>query len=76
MKAYRIRGRFRMGGSWQAYGKEVAAKDDAAAREKVVSTLGSQHRVPRRSVEIATVEEIPTKDVTDPAVRHALEAGP
>ena len=41
MKAFRISGRFRMGRDWQPFSKELAAADEAAAREKLLSILGS-----------------------------------
>ena len=74
MKAYRISGRFRMGRAWQAYSKEVAAADEAAARERLLSVLGSQHGVARKYIEIQTVAEVPAAEVRDHAVKYALEA--
>jgi len=74
VKAFRISGRFRMGRNWQPFSKELAAKDEAAAREKLLSLLGSQHGVPRKYVTIATVAEVPKDQVEDHAVKYALEA--
>ena len=74
MKAFRISGRFRMGPRWQPFSKELAASDEAAAREKLLSLLGSQHGVPRKYVAIAQVAEVPPDQVEDHAVRYALEA--
>ena len=74
MKAFRISGRFRMGRRWQAFSKELAASDETAAREKLLSVLGSQHGVPRKYVAIALVAEVPLDQVEDHAVRYALEA--
>ena len=73
MKAYRISGRFRMGHDWQAYSKEVAADDEAAAREHLLSTLGSQHGVARKYIEISGVSEVPVAEVRDHAVKYAVE---
>ena len=73
MKAYRIRGRFRMGRAWQAYAKEVAAADEAAARERLLSVLGSQHGVARKYIEIREVAEVPVDELKDQAVRYAVE---
>lgn len=73
MKAYRIRGRFRMGHAWQAYAKEVAAADEAAARERVLSLLGSQHGVGRKYIEIREVIEVPVTELRHAAVRYAVE---
>lgn len=74
MKAFRISGRFRMGRNWQPFSKELAAKDEAAAREKLLSLLGSQHGLPRKYVTIATVAEVPKDQVENHAVKYALEA--
>ncbi len=76
MKAFRIRGRFRMGPAWQPFSKEIAAPDEEGAREKLLSVLGSQHGVSRRYIEIAGVTEVGASDLTDPAVRYALEGHP
>ena len=73
MKAYRISGRFRMGHGWQSYAKEVAAADEAAAREHLLSTLGSQHGVARKYIEISGVAEVPVAEIRDHAVKYAVE---
>ncbi len=73
MKAYRISGRFRMGRDWQAFAKEVAAADEAAARERLLSVLGSQHGVARKYIEVHQVTEVPPADLRDHAVRYAVE---
>ncbi len=76
MKAYRISGRFRMGRDWQHYSKEVAAADEPAARERLLSVLGSLHGVARKYVEIAAVAEVPASEIQDHAVRYAVEGKP
>ncbi len=76
MKAYRISGRFRMGHGWQAFSKEIAAADEAGARERLLSTLGSQHAVARKYIEIAAVAEVPAAELRDHAVRYAVEGKP
>jgi len=73
MKAFRISGRFRMGRAWQPFTKEVAAEDEAAAREKLLSILGSQHKVARKYIEIAKAAEVPSSEVQDHAVQYAVE---
>jgi len=74
MKAFQISGRFRMGRNWQPFSKELAARDEAAAREKLLSLIGSQHGLPRKYVTITTVAEVPKDQVEDHAVKYALEA--
>ena len=73
MKAYRIHGRFRMGRGWQAYSKEVAAADETAARERLLSVLGSQHGIARKYIQIARVEEVPPAELRNHAVKYAVE---
>lgn len=73
MKAYRITGRFRMGHDWQGFAKEVAAADEAVAREHLLSILGSQHGVPRRDIQIQAVAEVPPAELRDHAVRYTVE---
>ncbi len=73
MKGYRISGRFRMGHGWQAFAKEVAAADEAGAKERLLSILGSQHGVARKYIEVHQVTEVPTAELTDHAVRYTVE---
>jgi large subunit ribosomal protein LX len=73
MKAYRVSGRFRMGRKWQTYAKEVAAADEASARERTLSVLGSQHGVLRKYIAIEAVVELPPSEVQDHAVRFRVE---
>lgn len=73
MKGYRISGRFRMGHAWQAFAKEVPAADEAGAKERLLSVLGSQHGVARKYIEIQAVTEVPAAELRDHAVRYAVE---
>jgi ribosomal protein L20A (L18A) len=61
-----------MGRVWQVYVKEVAADDETGARERVLSVLGSQHRTPRKYIEIAEVREVPEAEIEDHAVRFQV----
>src|SRR5439155_16044131 len=74
MKAFRISGRFRMGGAWQPFSKELAAADEAAAREKLLSIFGSQHGVPRKYITITQATEVPQDQVEDHVLRYAQNA--
>jgi len=62
-----------MGHDWQAYSKEVAAADEAAARERLLSILGSQHGVARKYIEIREVAEVPVAELRDHAVKYTVE---
>ena len=70
MKVFRIKGTFQMGREMaQRFVKEVAAEDEARARELLLSELGSKHGTPRRRIAIATVEEVPPDKVESSVAR-------
>ena len=56
---FTISGSFMMGGTMQKFQKEVEARSEGRAREKIYQDLGSKHRVKRSRVLIASVEETP-----------------
>ncbi len=70
MKAFLVRGTFRMGRGWTKFAKEVAAEDPEAAAERVRSDLGSKHRVRRNYVRIKEVTPLPLDQVEDSVVRY------
>lgn len=74
MRAFRASGSFRIDKrSWQKFSVEVAADDDLAAREKILSTLGSRHRLNRRSIRIDEMREIEGEEITDHVVQYCVE---
>lgn len=73
MKVFRVTGTFRMGRSIQKFSKEVAANDEAGARETILGDLGSKHRTPRRAIAIQDVREVPEDEIKDPVAR--MKAG-
>ena len=75
LKPFRVEGSFKMGAKMSHFAIETAGKDAQAARERVVSTLGSKHRVDRHHLKVDSVTEMKPEDVTDPVVQHLLEAG-
>ncbi len=72
MKPFRVSGTIPMGRRTQRFAKEVAARDSDHALEIVLSDLGSKHRLRRRQVRVAKVEELTPDQVTDPVTRHRL----
>jgi large subunit ribosomal protein LX len=72
MKPYQVEGDFTMGRIRQPFVLQVAARDEAAARERVLATIGSRHGVTRREIAITSVKTIPPDDVTDAAARVEL----
>ena len=71
-KAFQVDGDFQMGRVRQHFIIQVAASDEAAAKDRVFATLGSRHGVNRRQVAIAHAKPVSGDDVTDPIVRHEL----
>jgi len=76
MQAFLVRGTFRMARDWTKFAKEVAADSPDAAVERVVSDLGSKHRVRRDLVKIRDVTPIPLEQVQDPVVRFRVGGEP
>lgn len=72
MKAWKVNGKFKMGRDWTTFTTEVAGADEAAARDRVFSTIGSRHRVNRRQIEITAIAEIKGEAITDPGVAKAI----
>ena len=76
MKVFRVSGVFRMGRvQKQRFVKEIAADDEARAREILFSELGSKHGAPRRRITIASVEEVPADQVTSSLTRAKAGIG-
>jgi ribosomal protein L20A (L18A) len=74
-KAFEVEGDFQMGRVRQHFTVQVAAHDEAGAKERVYATLGSRHGVNRRQVAIGAAKAVTGDDVTDAAVRHVLGLG-
>ncbi len=73
MKAFRVAGEFLMGRTFQPFSLEVAAEDEEAAEERVLSILGSRHRTRRKHIRVREVAEISPADVEDAAVAFQVE---
>jgi large subunit ribosomal protein LX len=77
MKAFQVIGSYdasRVGyrKSMQNFSVQVAADDENAAREKVLSDLGSKHRKKRVEITFSEVKALAAADVTDPIVKHQI----
>jgi len=69
MNAYRATGQFKTGKfTWQKYSIEVAADNEAAVAEKVLSTLGSRHKLKRPQIKIDEIKGLKAEEITDPTV--------
>tara|TARA_Y100001960_G_C14588171_1_gene784245 strand:- start:542 stop:820 length:279 start_codon:yes stop_codon:yes gene_type:complete len=58
MKAYRVVGKFPNGKTIQPFLQDIMANDEEDAKHRLFSTLGSRHRVTRRSITIDSIEQI------------------
>ncbi len=61
---FEVRGRFRNGDSWNRFTKVIEAHNERFAIEKILSLIGSNHKLKRNLIEI---EEIKTIEETKPA---------
>jgi large subunit ribosomal protein LX len=76
MKAFLVSGKFKISErNWQNFNIEVASGDENAAREKIMTILGSRHKVPRRLIDIQKVQELDSDKITDNVVKHQAGAG-
>ena len=72
MKPFRVAGKFRMGHVVTPFKMEAVANDEAGAKDRVLATIGSRHRVDRHHIDVASVDEIKRDQVTDPVVEKRL----
>ena len=77
MKAFRAVGNFRIKqgeyrNDLQGFKVEIAAADEKSAREKLVSTFGSRHRLVRKDIIIRELVPISNEEITDPVVMHQV----
>ena len=77
MKAFRVIGTFRVKdrefrNDLQDFKVELAADDEKAAREKIVSNFGSHHRVGREEIFINEITLLKNEDITDPVVKYQV----
>jgi large subunit ribosomal protein LX len=57
-QGYRVEGTFQMDGEWRPYDKLVSAPNEAQAKERVYTFLGSKHRLKRREIRVAKVQPV------------------
>jgi len=73
MKVFLISGRFKMGERTQPFSKEVLCKNKIEGRERLLSELGSKHKVQRRFIKIDNMEEVPPDQVKSLIISQQLE---
>ena len=69
LKAYRVKGTFKMGDFNAPFNREIEAKDQKDAREKILSLFGSEHRCKRQYIKVEAIVELTLDEVEDPLIR-------
>jgi large subunit ribosomal protein LX len=77
MRAFRVSGEYEHGAlkHWSRFHYEFICDTEDQARERVLSLLGSKHRVPRRDIQVTEVKAITADEATDPVVVARLQKG-
>ena len=72
VKIFRAKGEFQMGTKMQPFTRELVSTGPDSVREKLLSEIGSKHRVKRGKILIHNIEEIQAEDAQDPSVRFVV----
>ena len=57
MANYIVEGKFKAGVQWESFSKEVESNNEKNARDKILSTFGSKHKINRNLIKIESVKE-------------------
>ena len=71
-KVWRASGTYKKRGKTFRFSKEMISPKEAHVKERVLSELGSRHRVKRKDIAISKVEEISPEEVTNLELRKLL----
>ncbi|MFW9787813.1 MAG: 50S ribosomal protein L18Ae [Candidatus Thorarchaeota archaeon] len=71
-KIWRATGVYRKGKRTFNFSRELMADKDSHVREKILSELGSRHRVKRKVIDITEVIELKPEEVTNLELRKIL----
>lgn len=58
---------------WQPFRKEIIGENEEDAKERILSIIGSRHKVKRRMIKIDNIVELKEEEVQDPLVKYILE---
>jgi large subunit ribosomal protein LX len=56
----------------QPFAIEMAADDEAAVKEKALSTIGSKHKLKRWQINITDVKELSSEEITNHVVKYQV----
>ncbi|MFW9962415.1 MAG: 50S ribosomal protein L18Ae [Candidatus Sifarchaeia archaeon] len=71
-KIWRVTGLYKKGKRKFRFTKELLADKETHVRERILSEMGSRHRVKRKDVEISEVNEIKPEEITNLELRRLL----
>jgi large subunit ribosomal protein LX len=71
-KVWRAIGKYKKRRKTYRFSKEMISPKESHVRERILSELGSRHRVKRRDIIITKVEEIDPEDVSSLELRTLL----
>ncbi|MHA1943742.1 MAG: 50S ribosomal protein L18Ae [Candidatus Thorarchaeota archaeon] len=71
-KIWRASGAYRKKKKKFIFSRELLAEKESHVREKILSELGSRHRVKRREIEIEEINEIKPEEVQNLDLRKIL----
>jgi large subunit ribosomal protein LX len=71
-KIWRASGAYKKRKRTFTFSRELLGEKESHVREKVLSDLGSRHRVKRKDIDIAELKEIKPEEVTDLNLRKIL----
>jgi large subunit ribosomal protein LX len=74
MKAFRVVGSYADPRKRQPFSIELSAEDEAAVRERALSSLGSKHRLKRWGIDITEITELTPDQVTNHVVKYDIGA--
>ncbi len=72
MKVFRVTGEIHKPNFETSFKQEILADKPEHAVEKVRAEFGSRHRVKRYHIRIASVEEIPAEQITNPVLKKVV----
>jgi large subunit ribosomal protein LX len=71
-KVWRAIGKYKKKGKTYRFSKEMISPKESHVKERVLSELGSRHRVKRKDIAITKVEEISPEEVSSLELRKLL----
>ncbi len=71
-RVWRADGNYRKKGRTFVFTKELLADKESHVRERLLSELGSRHRVPRRDITIKEIKEIKPEELQSLELRNLL----